>query len=674
MNRYYLLFCFLCCLHVLNAQEKSSFQFKKPTVEDFKWPTTVTDTSVGVLVLADVGRTEFVGNDEGGFSLMYKRHKRILVRKLKYTREDDLDIFLEKGTKGPEKLLNLDISNYYLENGGVSENKADTKEQVRMINQQLRNRFEGPLTYSQDCIVDISYSIHSFYMNNLRGWDFQTLAPCLYSEYSVSIPDLFGYATLRIGNIPLETSSADNRMQTINARKFAGPAGYETGGMSRDQFFSINVLMHDRKWILRNAPAIYFDIHRATHFSQVNSIEFQLTEIRNPNQAPVPVMDGWKSVREKLLGQDNFGLAYLNENVWLEETVAQITKGLVSAEEKARSCYTWVRDNINCTDQSEIYLSNGLSLKDIFQQKKGSVSDINLLLIALLRKSGIQANPVLLSLRSHGAIYFDYPILNKFNYVIVEANLIEKKILLDAAEPLLGFGFLQAECYNGPAWVIDKEEVRKLDLSADTYHEEQQTIANLKVDEKGLTGSISKTYGIPESFNIRKKIKESGELSFGINLQLQLGFDKKTKMSELTIDSVALKDEPITINFEIQLKAKGDSLVFEPVFSDEHIAPINPDRTDPVEMPYTRNLVYVMNLEMEKGYQVVKLPKSVKYQMNGQEAIFEYQCIQSGQTIQLRCKIQIKKANFPEEAIDALRDYIQFVKQKIYEPIVIKKG
>jgi hypothetical protein len=435
----------------------------------------------------------------------------------------------------------------------------------------------------------------------------------------------------------------------------------------------MNVLMHDRKWILRNAAAIYFDIHRATHYSQINSLEFQLTEIRNPNQAPQPVMDGWKSVREKLLGQDNFGLIYLNDNdnEWLDETVARITKGLVSAEDKARNCFTWVRDNMKCIDPYEIYFTNGLTLKDIFQRKQGSVAELNFLLVAILRKAGIQANPVLLSWRSRGAIYFDYPILNKFNYLVVEANLIDKRVLLDAAEPLLGFGFLHPECYNGPAWVIEKEQVRKLDLSADAYLEEQQTIANLAVDEKGLTGTISKTYGIPGSFNIRTKIKETGTASVGRYLQAALG--KQTIISELTIDSILLKEEPIAINYEIQIKAKGDSLVFEPVFSDEYLAPINPDRTDPVEMPYTRNLVYVMNLEIAKGYQVVQLPKSVKYQMNEKEAVFEYQCIQSGQTIQLRCKINITKANFPTEAIGALRDYIQFVKQKIYEPIVIKK-
>ncbi|MEY2902808.1 MAG: hypothetical protein RLY89_1914 [Bacteroidota bacterium] len=669
MNRFLILCCCFCCLQVLQAQEKSSYQFKKVTEADFK--TAITDSSVGVVVLADVGRTEFIGNDEGGFSLVYKRHKRVLIRKLRYTWEDDLILYLEKGDKGPEKLLTLDITDYYLENGAVSEKKYDTKEQIRNINQQLGNSIGRSITYSQDCIVDMSYSIQSYYVSNLRGWDFQTTVPCLYSEYSVSIPDIFGYTTLRLGSIPLESIASDKRMQSFAAKKFAGPAGYETGGVSHDALYSYNVLMHDRKWILRNAPAITVDLNSATLFSQINSVEFQWTEIRNASQTPQPVIDGWKTVRERLLGYENFGLAYLNENNWLEDTVAHLTKGLVGAEEKARSCFRWVRDNFKCTDQSEIYLTNGRSLKDIFKSKKGSVSDINLLLIAILRKAGILANPVLLSWRTSGAIYFDYPILHKFNYLIIEANLVDKKVLLDAAEPLLGFGLLLPECYNGPAWVIENEQVRKLNISADYYLEEQQTIANLKVNDQGLTGSISKTYGIPGSFKIRQKIKESGELSVGMSLQIALG--RKTKMSDLTIDSILLIEEPIAINYEIQIKAKGDSLVFEPVFSDEYIPVINPDRTDPVEMPYTRNLVYVMNLEIEKGYQVVKLPKSVKYQMNGQEAVFEFQCVQSGQTIQLRSKIQIKKANFSEEAIEALRDYIQFVTQKLYEPMVIKK-
>lgn len=671
MNRFILLFCCFCCLQVSHAQEKSSYQFNKITKADFNWPTTITASSAGVVVLADVGRTEFVGNDEGGFSLIYKRHKRVLIRKLRYTWEDDLILHLDNGNKGPEKLVSLDITDHYLENGAVIEKKYDTKDQLKNINQQMRSSIGRSITYSQDCIVDLSYTIQSFYIANIRGWNFQTTVPCLYSEYSVSIPDMYGYATLRLGSIPLETRASDNRMQSFAVRKFAGPAGYETGGVAHDELYNINVLMHDRKWILRNAPAIYFDIHRATHTSQINSVEFQWTEIRNNNQAPQPVMDGWKWVRERLLAQEEFGLAYLSENEWLDAPVASLTKGLVGAEEKAKSCYTWVRDNFKCTDQSEIYLTNGHSLKDIFQSKKGSVSDINLLLIAILRKAGIQANPVLLSWRTSGAIYFDYPILHKFNYLVVEADLLDKKVLLDAAEPLLGFGLLHPECYNGPAWVIEQEQVRKINISADNYLEEQQTIVNIKVHDQGLTGSISKTYGIPGSFQIRQKIKESGEISVGISLQQALG--SKTKMSDLTIDSILLIDEPIAINYEIQVKAKGDSLVFEPVFSDENLWPINPDRTDPVEMPYTRNLVYVMNLEMEKGYQVVKLPKSVKYQMNGQEAVFEFQCVQSGQAIQLRSKIQIKKANFSEEAIGALRDYIQFVKHKLYEPIVIKK-
>ena len=132
MNRYLFVFFLLCALQVLQAQEKSSYQFKKVTEADFK--SAMTDSSAGVVVLADVGRTDFIGNDEGGFSLVYKRHKRVLIRKLRYTGEDDLMLYLEKGDKGPEKLTSLDITDYYLENGGVTEKKYDTKEQIKNIN------------------------------------------------------------------------------------------------------------------------------------------------------------------------------------------------------------------------------------------------------------------------------------------------------------------------------------------------------------------------------------------------------------------------------------------------------------------------------------------------------------------------------------------------------------
>ncbi len=238
MNRYFLLFFLLSTVHLVYAQDKSSYQFKKITEADFTWPTAITDSSDGVVVLADVGRTEFVGNDEGGFSLIYKRHKRVLIRKFHYTWEDDLMLNLEKGDKGPEKLLSLDITDNYLENGAVSEKKYDTKDQLKIINQQMRSSIGRSITYSQDCIVDLSYTIQSFYVSNLRGWNFQTTVPCLYSEYSVSIPDLFGYATLRLGSIPLETIATDKRMQSFAARKFAGPAGFETG-----EFHMMNCIM-----------------------------------------------------------------------------------------------------------------------------------------------------------------------------------------------------------------------------------------------------------------------------------------------------------------------------------------------------------------------------------------------------------------------------------------------
>jgi hypothetical protein len=52
------------------------------------------------------------------------------------------------------------------------------------------------------------------------------------------------------------------------------------------------------------------------------------------------------------------------------------------------------------------------TLKGVFNRKTGSGTELNLLLISLLRQVGIEANPVVISTREHGRIWKDYPMIS----------------------------------------------------------------------------------------------------------------------------------------------------------------------------------------------------------------------------------------------------------------------
>ena len=71
-------------------------------------------------------------------------------------------------------------------------------------------------------------------------------------------------------------------------------------------------------------------------------------------------------------------------------------------------------------------------VKKAFKEKVGNSADINLMLVAMLRHAGLDANPIIVSTRSNGIAIF--PSRFAFNYVIVGVKLSndENIVLLDA--------------------------------------------------------------------------------------------------------------------------------------------------------------------------------------------------------------------------------------------------
>ena len=63
------------------AQSKSVPKFGSIKVEDFSIQSPLIDSSTEVVVLFDIGSSEFIGNTDGDFSLLFKRRQRMLIKK-----------------------------------------------------------------------------------------------------------------------------------------------------------------------------------------------------------------------------------------------------------------------------------------------------------------------------------------------------------------------------------------------------------------------------------------------------------------------------------------------------------------------------------------------------------------------------------------------------------------
>jgi Domain of Unknown Function with PDB structure (DUF3858) len=98
------------------------------------------------------------------------------------------------------------------------------------------------------------------------------------------------------------------------------------------------------------------------------------------------------------------------------------------------------------------------------------------------------------------------------------------------------------------------------------------------------------------------------------------------------------------------------------------------ERFYPVEMPFTMDETYNLQLEVPQGYAVDELPKSMVVKLNEQdEGTFEYRISKSGDNISFRSRIKLTRANFQPDEYEMLREFFDLVVKKHAEQVVFKK-
>lgn len=660
--------CTLFLLTILPAQEKLNLKFGKIQPQDFDINSPLLDSNVNAIVLSDQGSTEFEGNSKGWFSMIYRRHKRIKLINKNGFDAADISIVLYSDGQDAEKLSMLKANTYNLENGNVVTTELGKKSIfVEKINRNLiETKFTFPALTSGS-IIEYTYTIESDFMFNLQPWIFQGQYPCIWSEYNVKIPDFFNYVFLSQGYLKFDAEEKSESFKRFIVSKSNGTGPTET--------FSLNSKIYDRKWVIKNIPAIKEEIFTTTLNNHISKIEFQLSEYRFPDQPIKRIMGDWKTVTEKLLEREDFGLSYTKSNGWLDDDLKTIIGKTKDKREKAEKIFEYVRNNFTCTKTRGIYVEDKTTLKDVFNKKSGTVSDINLLLITMLKKAEIQCEPVILSLRNRGTVHPIYPLMDRFNYLIAMAIIDEKPIYLDASNNKIGFNQLPAACYNGTAWVIEKDNTRPIELNPDSIMEYKTTSIFIMNNAQGeWEGSYRTQLGKFESISARED--GSTTKKEGLTKELVKKFGSAYKLHNLDVDTLNNFNEPVRYSIEFTTKHEEDILYINPLFGEETTK--NPftskKRLYPIEMPFINKEIIILDMEIPKGYVIEEMPKSVRYFLNENEGLFEYLAIIKENKVQLRSIIHIKKANFPEEDYETLREFFAFVIQKQGEQIVCKKS
>src|SRR6187399_3682964 len=589
MRKFILSIVLVLLLFNSRAQDKSPVKFGKISAEDFKTSVYSIDSNAAAVVIADIGTSSITGNTKGWFSIEFRHFKRVHILKKSSYELADVQIPLYISGRSEEELQGLKAYTYNLENGKVVETKLDKAGvfQDKLSKNRLVKKFTFP-AIKEGSIIEYEYTIHSDFIFNLQPWEFQSSYPRLWSEYNVSIPEFFYYVFLSQGNQYDLSRTTKNKLERFRVVDASGVGASET--------YNFNAGVTDYRMVMKNIPALKEESFTSTLDNHIAKIDFQLASYRQP-LAPRDIMGNWTDVTKNLLKDEDFGLQLSRDNGWISDELKIAMNGASTDLDKAKNIYQYLQNNFTCTEYNRLY--TGQPLKNILKEKKGSEVEINLLLVAMLRKAGLPADPLMLSTKSHGYALSVYPIMDKFNYVVCRTAIGGKTFYLDASRPRLGFDRLSWECYNGHARVINPEAT-SVEFSSDSLNEKKTTSLILFSGEKGeISGRMQQVPGYYESYSLRSRIKENGVEELFKDIKKDFGVD--VDISNSQIDSLEKYDQPLQLNYDVKLNFGNEEIIYlNPMFGEAYKE--NPfksaTRTYPVEMPYAFDETFVLRTDV----------------------------------------------------------------------------
>jgi len=340
----------------------------------------------------------------------------------------------------------------------------------------------------------------------------------------------------------------------------------------------------------------------------------------------------------------------------------------------AQKLYAYINTNIEWNEGYGIGLNNDINA--ILKAKSGYSGDLNKLMCAALIQSGIEAKPVLVSMRDHGKPLEYYPFFDQFNHMVVLAKIDNKDTWIDLGDRNLPIGWLRTDALNSMAWVVDEAEPYWVDLKP----LDSKTVYLIKgsIDAEG---------------NLNADL-ESRFTGYHAVHHRTLSADDKEKYSEKLITNgtnhIPVSDtELINANETskpFQLKAKivnhsvatvtPDKIYLNPLFPEglDELPFKLVERTYPIEMNYPEEISMILNLAIPEGYTVESVPEPIRFttENGGIQVIYETS-LNPGK-LNVTMKYVLKQLLFDPVDYSTLKNIFNQRQQKFNEQIVLSKS
>ncbi|SFW67490.1 protein of unknown function [Sinomicrobium oceani] len=648
-----------------------NYKFGKVSEEELEETVNPQDSSAHASILYKKVRVHYRYNPNDGFELITDVQERVKI----YTREG-FDYatrqisYYSPGSGGEEKVTGLKAYTYNLKNGKIEEEKLSKSE----IFDEEKSKYWGVVKFTMPdirpgSVIEYSYSINSPFLGNIEEIDLQYDIPVKKIEVQVESPEYFVFKPLMKGYYPFQIIS-DSKRESINftnKSRTSGISGKTSYSSSRVDY-TTNISKID----LENVPALKEEPYVNNINNYRSAIRYELQYVQFP-QTPIKYYSSsWTDVAKTIYDNSSFGNE-LKKTGYFEDEINGLLQGVNSPSEKIAVIFQYVKNRMNWNGYFGYYCDEGV--RRAYKDKVGNVAEINLMLTAMLRYAGLDANPVLVSTRSHGIPLF--PTREGFNYVISAVSMDEGYVLLDGTAKFSVPGMLPPRAHNWNGRLIKKEGAsEEISLTPRAMSKEMISVTYKLTEDGAAEGKIRKQFTDHHALSFRQKYFTVDEEQYIQDLENKYS---GMEISEYTLQNKEDISQPVIETFSF-FKENACDLIADKVY----LSPMlffameeNPFKLEkreyPIDFSYPWADKYIINIGIPEGYKAEILPEPSRVTLPEDLGSFLFNINESGAMIQVMVQTEMTSAILPAVYYDTVREFFKQLVAKETEKIVLTK-
>ncbi|KAF2520230.1 DUF3857 domain-containing protein [Flavobacterium salilacus subsp. salilacus] len=659
--------------HITLQAQEFEYELGEVTKEELAQTSHPLDKDASAAILFSKGETYMIYSEREGFELITEVDMKIKIyNKDGYDWANRSIQFYDPGSDREEVSISKAYT-YNLEDGSIKKTKLKSEgEFTEEVNKYWKRKKIVMPDVKEGSIIEYRYKITSPHISTFPEWRFQEGIPVDHSKYVTKVPEYFTYTpNFRGYHMPKVTQEKVSKSISFTTKN-------RSEGMVTQTTFDnskVDYLETITGYEFTNLPAMKDESFVSNINNYTASIEHEITMIKYPNQPLKSFSATWEDVAKSIYDNENFGVE-LKKTGYFEEDINALLSGLKTSEEKMNAIYYYVRDKMNWNEYYGYSCQEGV--KKAYKDKVGNIADINLMLTAMLRYAGLDANPVLVTTRSNKIALF--PNRDAFNYVIAAVQSGNKTILLDATSKSAKPDILPIRAINWLGRLIKKDGVSgEIPLLPTTPSMESiSLLATLDADGK-LKGQLKTQYFDYNAYAFRERYTSLSKESRIERIEESY---KGIEVNNYEIANAKDFDKPVTEQYEFthngdgNIDIIGDKIYINPMFFlTQSENPFKQEKREyPVDFIFPRQDRYMISVTLPEGYTVESVPQSLSLAMEQNIGSFNYNVVVNDNQLIVRAMLQLNYASIPQDYYLTIKDFFQKTIEKQNEKIIITKN